>query len=151
MKPARAAAFVTWVYAAGFGGTALPVAVYLLTRGELPTFFGLFPMYGGPWSMRFKPGAFAALLVAFSGLTGLASWSAREVSQGRKTGAIVNLAVLPVEMVFWLGFALPFPWLAGAARAVLLATAWKSLAESHGSGARSEATMRPPLAVPDLA
>jgi hypothetical protein len=29
MKPARAAAIVTWVYAAGFGGTALPVSVYL--------------------------------------------------------------------------------------------------------------------------
>jgi hypothetical protein len=84
MKPARAAAVVTWVYAAGFGGTALPASVYLLR-------------------------------------------------------------------VFWLGFALPFPWLAGAARAVLLATVWKSLAESHGSEARSEATRRPPLAVPDLA
>jgi hypothetical protein len=37
MKPDRAAAVVTWAYTAGFGGTALPVSVYLLTRGELPT------------------------------------------------------------------------------------------------------------------
>jgi hypothetical protein len=28
---------------------------------------------------------------------------------------------------FWLGFALPIPWLFGIARAVLLAFAWKSL------------------------
>jgi hypothetical protein len=37
MKPAPATAVVTWDYAAGFGGTALPVSVYPLTRGELPT------------------------------------------------------------------------------------------------------------------
>jgi hypothetical protein len=29
MKPARAAAIVTWVDAAGFGGAAHPVSVYL--------------------------------------------------------------------------------------------------------------------------
>ena len=143
MRAARAAAVVTWVYSAGFGGTALPVSVYLVTRGELPTFFGLFPMYGGPWFTRFKPGTFAALLVAFSGVTGVAAWSARRASQGWKTGAIVNLAALPVEAVFWLGFALPFPWFTGAARAVLLATAWKSLAENHGSAATTPLSAMP--------
>ena len=45
-------AVLTWMYAAGFGITAAPVAVYLLRRGTLPEFFGLFPMYGGPWSSR---------------------------------------------------------------------------------------------------
>jgi hypothetical protein len=34
---------------------------------------------------------------------------------------------LPIEAVFWLGFPLPIPWLFGAARAALLASAWKSL------------------------
>jgi hypothetical protein len=35
--------------------------------------------------------------------------------------------LLPVEAVFWYGFALPFPWLIGVLRAVLVALAWKSL------------------------
>jgi hypothetical protein len=34
---------------------------------------------------------------------------------------------LPVEAVFWYGFALPFPWLIGVLRAVLVALGWKSL------------------------
>jgi hypothetical protein len=41
---ARAAAAVTWVYAAGFGGSTVPVSIYLLKRGSLPSFFGLFDM-----------------------------------------------------------------------------------------------------------
>jgi hypothetical protein len=89
----RAAAVLTWVYAAGFGIPAIPVSGYLLSHGSLPWFLDLFPML----------------------------W------QGRKVGALVNLALLPVEAIFWLGFALPFPWLVGAARAVLIAIAWRSL------------------------
>jgi hypothetical protein len=48
MSQARIAAVLTWVYAAGFGISTIPVALYLARRGTLPTFFGLFEMYGGP-------------------------------------------------------------------------------------------------------
>ena len=41
-------------------------------------------------------------------------------------GAVVNLALLPVEAVFWVGFALPFPWLIGIARAAVIASSWQS-------------------------
>ena len=58
----HAYAVLTWIYAAGFGITAAPVAVYLLRRGTLPEFFGLFPMYGGPWSSRVGDGILAVLL-----------------------------------------------------------------------------------------
>lgn len=40
---------------------------------------------------------------------------------------MLSLVLLPVEAVFWLGFALPIPWVIGAARAALLAFAWKAL------------------------
>jgi hypothetical protein len=82
MKAARAAAVVTWVYAAGFG---------------VPT-------------------------------------------------AVVNVALLPVEAIFWLGFAVPIPWLVGAARVVLIAIAWRSLSDGQHSGAPSEKRARTPLA-----
>ena len=49
MTATRAAAIVTWVYAAGFGIAAIPVAIFLARRGRLPNFLGLFESYGGPW------------------------------------------------------------------------------------------------------
>ena len=127
MRKARAAAITTWVYAAGFGVPAIPVAVYLVTRGRLPKFLGLFEMYGGPWSSRLKPGPFVALLAGFLVLTGVAGWSARWIWRGRKAGAVLNLTLLPLEAICWVGFALPIPWLAGLARVALLAAGWRSL------------------------
>lgn len=146
MKAARTAAVLTWVYAAGFGLPVIPVSVYLLSRGRLPTFFDLFPMYGGPWHSRLKDDKFVAMLAAFLGVTGVAAWSARSVWHGRKDGAVVNLALLPVEAIFWLGFALPLPWLNGIARAGLLAAAWKSLGEGQSSEAPPEKTARTAVA-----
>jgi hypothetical protein len=127
MKNARIAAVLTWVYAAAFGIPAIPVAAYLLQNGRLPTFFDLFPMYGGPWSSQIENENFAVLLVAFLSVTLVAAWAAWLVRNGSKAGAVLGLALLPIEAVFWLGFALPFPWLIGIARAALLALAWKSL------------------------
>jgi hypothetical protein len=46
---------------------------------------------------------------------------------GSRSGAILSLALLPVEGVFWVGFALPIPWLVGVARVVLIVIAWRSL------------------------
>ena len=134
MKAARAAAVLTWVYAACFGIPAIPVSSFLLTNGYLPTFFGLFDMYSGPWSSRLQAGTFVALLVAFLLVIVVAAWSAWLVWQGRKVGMLINLAILPFEAVFWLGFALPFPWLIGIARAGLLAMAWRSLDDPQSSG-----------------
>ena len=47
MTALRIEAVLTWVYAAGFGGSTIPVAVYLRRRGRLPRFLDLFEMYGG--------------------------------------------------------------------------------------------------------
>jgi hypothetical protein len=46
MTYARVAAVVTWVYAAGFGLSTIPVALYLHWRGQLPTFFDLSELSG---------------------------------------------------------------------------------------------------------
>ena len=127
MVYAHSFAALTWLYAAAFGISAAPVAVYLLRRGTLPTFFGLFEMYGGPWSSRLSDGRFAMLLVAFLLVTLVASWAAWLVWNGSKAGAVLSLVLFPVEAIFWLGFALPIPWFLGVARASLLALAWKSL------------------------
>jgi hypothetical protein len=137
-RSARAAAVQTWIYAAGFGGSALPVSVYLLTKGRLPTFFKLFEMYGGPWYFRVQPRTFAALLAGFSGVSALTAWSGWLLWRGRKAGAVLNLSLLPIEAVFWRGFDLPIPWITGAARAALIAGSWYSL-----ENRQSEATATP--------
>lgn len=128
-RSARAAAVVTWIYAAGFGIPAIPVGVYLLNKGRLPTFFNLFEMYGGPWFFRVEPRTFVALLAALSGVSALNAWSGWLLWRGTKTGAVLNLSLLPIEALFWLGFALPFPWLTGAARVVLVLASWRSLGD----------------------
>ena len=120
-------AVLTWMYAAGFGITAAPVAVYLLRRGTLPEFFGLFPMYGGPWSSWVGDGILAVLLIAFLMVTLAASWAAWLVWNGSEAGAVLGLVLFPVEAIFWLGFALPIAWIFGIARAALLVLAWESL------------------------
>ena len=134
MNSARATAIVTWVYTLGFGVAAVPVSIYLLQNRRLPTFLGMFEMYGGPWSASVSDNTLVALLLVFLGLTLVAAWSAWLLRQGRRIGAVLNLAVLPVEAVFWIGFALPIPWFTGVARVVLVAVAWKSLS---GSGSHT--------------
>ena len=127
MGYAHGYAVLTWIYAAGFGITAAPVAVYLLRRGTLPAFFGLFPMYAGPWSSRVGDRTFAVLLIAFLLVTLVAAWAAWLVWNGSKAGAVLSLVLLPVEAIFWLGFALPIAWIFGIARAAVLVLAWTSL------------------------
>jgi hypothetical protein len=129
MNYARIDAVATWVYAAGFGLPVVPIAVYHLnTQGKLPSFFGLFDMYGGRWSNRLSPGVFAALLVAFLLVLIVTAFAAWLVWNGSRTGAVLSLALLPAEIVFWIGFDLPIPWVFGIARVVLLVLAWNSLA-----------------------
>ena len=130
MRSARAASIVTWVYALGFGLATVPVSIYLLRTGQLPNFFGLFEMFGGPWSASTSDRTFVGLLLLFGAMTLVAGCSAWMLWQGRRMGAVLNLAVLPVEVVFWIGFALPLPWATGLARVILIAVAWNSLSKS---------------------
>jgi uncharacterized SAM-binding protein YcdF (DUF218 family) len=118
---------VTWVYAAGFGGSTIPVAVYLHRHRRLPTFFGLFEMFGGRWSSRYGRTAFTWLLLAFFLVAGLAASAAWLVWRASKPGALLTLIVLPAEATFWFGFDLPIPKALGLVRIVLLALGWPSL------------------------
>ena len=134
MRSARAAAIVTWLYALGFGLATVPVSIYLLRTGQLPSFAGLFEMFAGPWSASISDRIFVGLLLLFCAVTIVAVCSAWLLWQERRIGAVLNLAVLPVEAVFWIGFALPLPWVTGLARVVLVAAAWNTLSKSgHGA------------------
>lgn len=127
MNRSRAAALVTWVYVAMFGIPAVPVVIFLAENGRLPSLWGLFQMYGGPWSSSYLDDRLTVLLLVFLGVTLTAAVSGLLLWTNRRVGAVLNLALLPVEAVFWLGFALPVPWLFGIARVVLTVRAWPLL------------------------
>lgn len=127
MNNAHIAAVLTWVYSAGFGLSTIPVAVFLHRQGRLPVFAGLFESYGGPWSARLQSRTFMVLLMTFLIVTLVAAWAAWLVWNASKAGALLALILLPIEATFWVGFALPIPWLIGAARVVFIALGWKAL------------------------
>ena len=135
---ARAYAVLTWAYAAGFGGPAIPVSVYLLRHGSLPWFANLFPMYGGPWSGRLTDGQFVGVLLGYLGLLALVARAAGPVRRGSRRGAVLSAGLLPVEAVFWVGFALPIPWVLGAARLALLVAAWRRLGDIPSASSTSK-------------
>jgi len=122
---------VTWVYAAMFGVPAVPVAIFLAEEGRLPSLWSLFDMYAGPWSSRLTDDRVIALLLVYSVLVLAAVLSGWLLWRERKAGAVLNLGLLPVEAVFWIGFALPAPWLFGIARLALVSMAWPELSKSH--------------------
>ena len=131
MSRSRTAAWVTWAYAAMFGAPAVPVAIFLAEKGRLPSLWGLFDMYAGPWSSRFADDRVVALLLVYSGVVLAAVLSGWLLWKMRKAGAVLNLGLLPVEAVFWVGFALPIPWLFGIARVALVSLAWQELSRSR--------------------
>jgi hypothetical protein len=124
---AKAAAVVMWVYAGCFGLPAIPVAVYLLRVGRLPWLFDAFPMYGGPWYAIGQPERFAAQLGAFLVVMLVVSWGGWLLWRGLRAGAVVAVATIPLEALFWYGFALPIPPLLALVRAVLVVAAWPRL------------------------
>ena len=80
--------------------------------------------------MRASDGVFVALMLGFLGLNLVVAWMAWLIWRGRSAGAVLSLVLLPVEVVFWVGFALPVPWVIGFARAALILLAWRSLSRS---------------------
>ena len=67
------------------------------------------------------------LLMAFLIVRLVAAWARPAVMEWLEGRAVLALALLPIEVVFWVGFALPIPWLIGVARVAYIALAWKAL------------------------
>lgn len=115
----RAAAACSLVLGLGFGLPGAYGAWYYARHGEVWTFLG-FPTYGdGPFERWGLPTSLALLL-------GFVAVCAAEVVVGvllwrdTATAPWLALALLPVELVFWIGFALPFGPLLGLARTALV-------------------------------
>ena len=114
----RAAAVCSILLALGFGLPGLFGAIHLSRTGEVWTFMG-FPTYGGGPFERLGIGSTVPLIVGFlvvcaaELVVGILLWI------DAPHAALYSLLLLPFEMVFWIGFALPFGPPLGIARVVL--------------------------------
>jgi hypothetical protein len=113
--------------AAGFGIPAPFVASHLLRERTLPSFMGLFPMFGGGLFERFSPEVFAVLLGLFTAVCALEAYAGWLPWNGERIGALITLALVPIEVIFCAGFAVPIPPLFAIARLGLLAAGWSAL------------------------
>jgi hypothetical protein len=120
-------AALTVLVACGFGLPVPWVAWRLRRTGELPTFLGLFPMYGGPLFRRVSQRTFRAVLASFASVCALDLVAGCALWQGDRTAALLTVALLPIEAAYWLAFALPIPPLVAIVRIVLIAVGWSAL------------------------
>lgn len=118
----KIAAVLSWLAGLGFGLPCVYAIGYFARHGEVWTFLG-FPTYGdGPFT-RIGIETSVPLLVGFllvcvaELVVGVLLW------QDLTVGAWAALALLPVELVFWAGFALPYGFVLGLARTVLVVVA----------------------------
>jgi hypothetical protein len=115
----RAAGVCSLVLGLGFGLPGVYGAWYYARQGQVWTFLG-FPTYGdGPFERWGFPTNVALLLgfvavCAAEVVVGVLLWG------GSTIAPWLALALLPVELLFWIGFALPFGPLLGLARTVLV-------------------------------
>src|SRR3712207_322872 len=121
----RTSAILMWLIAAGFGLPTVPVAVFLLRHGRLPWFLDLFPMYGGPVDAWVGPTGYAVLILLFGAVALVEAAIGVLLWKGRPAGAVLSLAILPVDIAFWAAFALPIPPVNAVIRLTLTLLAWR--------------------------
>jgi hypothetical protein len=115
----RAAAVLSWVLAVGFGSFDIP-AIASVARGDDVWYFIGWPTYGdGPFEQLGIPTS-VPLLVGFllvavaEVIVGLLLW------KGRRVGSVLSIVLLPIELAYWIGFALPVGPVLGLVRTVLV-------------------------------
>ena len=115
----KAAAVCSLVLGLGFGLPGAYGTWFYARQGEVWTFLG-FPTYGnGPFERWGFPTS-TALLVGFVAVCIAEVVVAVLLWRDATTALWLALVLLPVELVFWIGFALPFGPLLGLARTALV-------------------------------
>ena len=127
MGSIRIAAALTMFVALGFGLPAPWVILRLRRTGALPTFFDLFPLYGGPAFARVSHTTFSMMLGSFAVVLALDLIAGWLLWKGDRAGAVLTLALVPVEAVYWAAFALPIPPVMAVVRIALIAVGWRAL------------------------
>ena len=119
----KVAALLAWTLGLGFGLPCVYAIRYFAEHGRVWTFLG-YPTYGeGPFERvgikTSVPLLVSFLLVCVAEL--VVGWT---LWRNRRAGRLFALALLPIELVFWFGFLLPFGPLLGLARTALVLVDW---------------------------
>jgi hypothetical protein len=122
----KIASLCLWITGLGFGIPGI-YGIWSMLKGKGIAYVMGFPTYGnGPFE---KIGVHTTipLLIGFLFVCALECIAGWGLWSGDKGAAILSFAIIPVEMVFYIGFALPFgpPFL--LIRSVLLIITWTSL------------------------
>ena len=111
-----AAGILAIITGLGFGIPGVIGARHLARTGEVWIFLG-FPTYSGPferWGIRTS----VTLITLFVVVCALEVVLGALLIAGWRSALWLSLALLPIELLFWFGFALPFGLALGAVRGV---------------------------------
>jgi len=122
----KIAALCLWISGLGFGIPGI-YGIWSILKGKGIAYVMGFPAYGyGPFE---KIGVYTTipLLTGFLFVCALECIAGWGLWSGDKGAAILSFAIIPAEMIFFIGFALPFgpPFL--ILRSVLLLISWSSV------------------------
>lgn len=122
----RAAAVLAWVSGVGFGLPGVYAIGHLASRGTIATFLG-FPTYGKGTFERFGIQTSVPLLTGFVLVCALECVGGWLLWSGQRAGAILALMLLPFELVFWVGFSLPYGPVLATVRTALILISWQAV------------------------
>ena len=114
-----AAAVCSLVLGLGFGLPGVFGALHLARTGDVWTFAG-FPTYGGGPFERWGIPTSVALVAGFVLVCAAEVVLGVLILAGAPGAKALSIALLPFELAYWVGFALPFGPPLGIARTVLL-------------------------------
>lgn len=125
----KTASVLSWLLGIGFGLPCI-YGIWHMYKGKGIAYVMGFPSYGhGPFE---KIGIYTSIPLLFSFLVVcvLQCLAGQLVWNADKGGALLSLAIIPLEMFFYIGFALPFGPPLVAIRTILILLSWSSFAGS---------------------
>lgn len=114
-----AAGWVSLFLGLGFGLPGIVGAIQYARSGEVWNFLG-FPTYGGGPFERMGLQTSVPLLIGFVLVCAAEVVLAVLLWQDSPAATTLSWALLPFELAFWIGFALPFGPVLGLARVILV-------------------------------
>ena len=122
----KVASICLWISGLGFGLPCMYSIWYFLKTRTIASVMG-FPAYGnGPFE-RIGVHTTVPLLAGFLLVCTLECLCGWGLWRGEKGCGLLSLAIIPAEMLFFIGFALPFGPLFIGIRTVLLWCTWNAL------------------------
>jgi hypothetical protein len=121
------AGIMLWVVALGWALPAPWLMWWVIVRGRLPVLPLIGEPNGGPFYRRASRGTFVVLLGLSLALGVAQAWAGWLLWNGQQLGAVLQFSLLPIEALFWYGFALPIPPVLAVVRIVLVVLAWPLL------------------------